>query len=159
MPLPPYRQGRILWARLRAQSGKKELHPSVIITANRDIVQPEDFDPRHNLNAANAVAVIGVSTEFAKYPPYVLLPYSPNKGGHALTKLTQACGACIGWYDWVVLEDDVEGKGGDVPPAEMDQMMTSIAKDLTKKLKTKAATMNQDLSQLHELLALLIGEA
>ncbi len=53
----------------------------------------------------------------------------------------------------------MEGKGGDVPPGEMGQIMNAIAEDLTKKLKTKAAAMNQDLSELHELLELLIGEA
>src|SRR5260221_14487957 len=126
MPLPTFRQGRILWARLRTQGGKKELHPAVIITADRDIIQPERFDPRKDINVVNAVAVVGVSTEFAKHPPYILLPYSPNKGGHAVTKLTEDCGACIGWYDWVGLEDDVEGKGGDVPSAEMDQIMEGV---------------------------------
>jgi hypothetical protein len=65
MPPSTFRQGRILWARLRAQSGKKELHPAVIITADKDIVQPEQFDPRARIQAVNAVADIGVSTEFA----------------------------------------------------------------------------------------------
>jgi hypothetical protein len=154
-----FRQGRILWARLRAQNGKKELHPAVIITADKDIIQPEQFDPRTNIQAVNAVAVIGVSTEFAKYPPYVLLPYSTGRGGHPVTKLNQACGACIGWYDRGVLEDDVEGKGGDVPTAEMDRIMEAIAKDLAAKPKAKVTTVNRDLAGLHEMLETLIGEA
>jgi len=158
MALPTFRQGRILWARLRARSGKKELHPGIIITADRDITQPERFDPRKDINRVNAVAVIGVSTEFAKYPPYVLLPYSAGPGGHRVTKLTQACGACIGWYDWVVLEDDVEGYGGDAPPAELDRILDGIAMDLATKLKSKVAAINKELTHLHEMLASLIGE-
>src|SRR5215217_448511 len=137
MALPTYRQGRILWAWLRAQSGKKEKHPAVIITADRDITQPEDFDPRKDINTVNAVAVVGVSTKYRNYPPYVALPYSPNPGGHPITKLTEDCGACIGWYDWVVLEDDVLGLGGDVPPADMDRIVNAIAKDLIEKLQSK----------------------
>src|SRR4051794_5115893 len=99
MPTPrTYRQGRILWAWLRSGSGKKEKHPAVIITADRDIVQPEAFDPRQNLDAVNAVAVVGVSTQYKKYPPYVILPHSSHGGGHVVTKLTKPCAACIGWY-------------------------------------------------------------
>jgi hypothetical protein len=74
------------------QKGKKEKHPAVIITADSDIIQPEQFDPRHDIGKVNAVAVIGVSTKYLRYPPYVALPYSPNKGGHTVTKLTQDCG-------------------------------------------------------------------
>lgn len=159
MARPTFRQGRILWARLRSRSGKRELHPAAIISSDRDIVQPEHVDPRKAVNEANAVAVVGISTEFAKYPPYILLPYSPNKGGHAITKLTQACGACIGWYDWVALEDDVEGKGGDVPPAEMDRIMNATAADLAAKLKRKVAIVGRDLVELHEMLERLLGKA
>src|SRR5437667_309497 len=142
-----YRQGRIIWARLRARSGKKEKHPAVIITADQDIVQPEDFDPRKNIDRVNAVAVVGVSTEYKKYPPFVLLPYSSNPSGHPATKLTQACGACIGWYDWVALEDDVEGRGGDVPPIIMDQIMKAVANDLRIRLSKEAASLNARLQR------------
>jgi hypothetical protein len=158
MALPTFRQGRILWARLRARGGKKELHPAIIITAERDIIQPERFDPRKDIDKVNAVAVVGVSTSFAKYPPFVLLPYSSSPGGHPVTKLREACGACIGWYDWVVLEDDVEGYGGDAPPAELDQIMDGITKDLATKLKAKVSALNRELAELHEMLATLIGQ-
>ena len=155
----PYRQGRILWARLRAQSGKKEPHPAVIITADRDIVQPQQFDPRKNLDQVNAVAVVGVSTKYARYKlPHVRLPFLASAGGHAITKLKEDCAACIGWYDWVVLEDDVIGRGGDVPPAELDQIMQLIAKDLGGKLTAKLKSVGREMNDLHELLAALIGE-
>ena len=152
-----YRQGRILWARLRAQSGKKEQHPAVIITADRDIIQPQQFDPRKNLDQVNAVAVVGVSTKYARYKmPHVRLPFSA--GGHAITKLKEDCAVCIGWYDWVVLEDDVIGRGGDVPPAEMDRIMQLVAMDLGSKLSAKLKSVGREMADLHELLAALIGE-
>jgi hypothetical protein len=88
----------------------------------------------------------------------VELPYSTNRGGHQVTKLTAACGACIGWYDWVVLDDDVEGFGGDVPPAEMDLIMRAIAEDLASKIRTKIPDLQKELAQLHVFLASLIGE-
>src|SRR5437588_13091463 len=96
--LPRYRQGRIIWARLRSQRGEKQLHPVAIITATQDIIQPEKFDPRRDPAQVNAVAVIGISTEFSKYPPFVRLPYLQSKEGHPITKLKEECGACIGWY-------------------------------------------------------------
>ncbi|MDB5304268.1 MAG: hypothetical protein JWM97_1817 [Phycisphaerales bacterium] len=140
---PRYRQGRILWAWLRSGSGRKEKHPCAIITADRDIVQPELFDPREDLNRVNAVAVIGISTEFKKYPPYIQLPHAP--GGHATTGLTQNCGACIGWYDWVVLEDDVLGRGGDVPSIAMDEIMIGVADDLRKSWRVRPAVFPKSL--------------
>ena len=156
---PTYRQGRILWARLRAQSGKKEPHPAVIITADCDIIQPQHFDPRRNLDQVNAVAVVGVSTKYVRYKmPHVRLPFSVGAGGHVITKLKEDCAACIGWYDWVVLEDDVIGRGGDVPPAEMDQIMGLIAKDFASKLTAKLKSVGREMTDLHELLAALIGE-
>ena len=106
----------------------------------------------------NAIAVIGISTEFARYPPYVLLPYSTAKGGHPVTKLTQRCAACVGWYDWVVLEDDVEARGGAVPAAEMAQIIDAVAKDLSAKLAAKAEGVTRELMDLQHLIARLIGE-
>ncbi len=156
--LPRFRQGRILWARLRSQKGKKELHPAVIITADQDIIQPEEFDPRQAIGKANAVAVVGVSTEFRKYPPYILIPFSRNLGGHPTTKFSQECGACIGWYGWVVLEDDVAGFGGELPAALLNQIIDAIAVDLKKKVATKAAQLGKELVNVSELLGELIGE-
>ena len=154
-----FRQGRIVWAQMRSkQKGKKEKHPAVIITADSDIIQPEQFDPRHDIGKVNAVAVIGVSTKYLRYPPYVVLPYSPNKGGHTVTKLTQDCGVCIGWYDWVVLEDDVLALGGDVPTAEMDQIVEAITKDLKVRLSAHAARVSSELAGINDLLSRLIGE-
>ena len=154
---PRYRQGRIIWARLRSGKGKKELHPAAIITPTPDIIQPERFDPRQDPSRINAVAVIGISTEFKKYPPYVLLPYSTAKGGHPVTKLNSQCAACIGWYDWVVLEDDVEGRGGDVPPAQMGQIVDAIVGDLRAKLAAKAKTLTKELAEIEQLISRLIG--
>ena len=34
------------------QKGKKEKHPAVIITADSDIIQPEQFDPRRDIMPA-----------------------------------------------------------------------------------------------------------
>jgi hypothetical protein len=155
---PRYRQGRIVWALLRSHKGKKERHPAIIISADSDIIQPAQFDPRANIDKVNAVAVIGVSTKYLKYPPSVAIPYSPNKGGHAVTKLTEDCGACIGWYDWVVLEDDIEARGGDVPPPQMDQIMDLVARDLRVKLSSRAAKMSTALAGINELLSQLLGE-
>ena len=155
---PRYRQGRIVWALLRSGKGKKERHPAVIISSDADITQPEQFDPRANIDKVNAVAVIGVSTKYLKYPPSVSLPYSTNMGGHAVTKLTGDCGACIGWYGWVVLEDDIEARGGDVPPVEMDQIMELVAKDLRVKLSSRAAQMSTQLAGINDLLSRLLGE-
>jgi hypothetical protein len=155
---PRYRQGRIVWALMRSQKGKKERHPAVIISADSDITQPEQFDPRENINKVNAVAVIGVSTKYLKYPPYVAIPYSTNKGGHPLTKLTEPCGACIGWYGWIVLEDDVMGRGGDVPSTQTDLIMDAVAKDLRVKLSARAAQMSSQLAGINDLLSRLIGQ-
>lgn len=68
------------------------------------------------------------------------------------------CGVCIGWYDWVALEDDVAGLGGDVPAAEMNPIMEGIAKDLEVKLHSRTAVASKTLAELHRLLADLIGE-
>lgn len=114
------------------------------------------FDPREDLNRVNAVAVIGISTEFKKYPPYIQLPHAP--GGHPTTGLTQNCGACIGWYDWVVLEDEVLGRGGDVPSIAMDEIMIGVADDLKKKLAGKAGGLSKELAGINDLLAKLLGE-
>jgi len=73
-------------------------------------------------------------------------------------KMTEACGACIGWYGWVVFEDDVEGRGGDVPPTEMDLIMDAVAKDLRVKLSDRAARMSNQLARINDLLSRLIGE-
>jgi len=155
--LPRYRQGRIVWAKLRSGKGKKELHPAAIISPTRDVIQPEQFDPRKDPSKVNAVAVIGISTEFERYPPYVLLPYSTAKGGHPITKLNSRCAACIGWYDWVVLDDDVEGCGGDVPPAQMDRIAEAIVGDLRAKLAAKAQMLTNELADVEQLIARLIG--
>jgi hypothetical protein len=71
----------------------------VIITPDRHIIQPENFDPRGAGASVNAVAVVGVSTEYRKYPPFVRLPYSHDRCGHPITKLVEDCGACVQWYD------------------------------------------------------------
>src|SRR5437016_8256843 len=155
---PKYRQGRLLWAWLRSRIGKREKHPAIILTADQDIIQPEQFDPREDIGKVNAVAVIGVSTEYKRYPRYVRLPHSPNPGGHPITKLTQECGACIGWYDWIVLEDDVLTRGGDVPAAEMDQIMLAVARDFKQRLAAKADALSKELRGINELLARLMGE-
>jgi hypothetical protein len=131
----------------------------VIISADSDIIQPEQFDPRANIDKVNAVAVVGISTKYLKYPPCVALPYSTNRGGHAVTKLTADCGVCIGWYDWIVLEDDIEARGGDVPPGEMDKIMDMVSKDLRVKLSSRAAQMSTQLAGINELLSQLLGEA
>jgi hypothetical protein len=82
MPVRKYRRGRIVWARLRTRQGKKELHPAAIISADTEILQPGDFDPRSDFGKVNAVAVIGISTEYKKYPPFVALPYFRSPSGH-----------------------------------------------------------------------------
>ena len=154
-----YRQGRIVWALVRStRAGKKERHPAVIISADSDIVQPESFDPRKDIDKVNAVAVIGVSTKYLKYPPSIALPYAANKGGHALTKLTEDCGVCIGWYDWVVLEDDVLVRGGDVPPAVMNKIMDAVSTDMKANLAKRAAKVSTELAGINDLLSRLIGE-
>ena len=56
--------------------------------------------------------------------------------------------ACIGWYDWVVLEDEWKAKVA-LPPAEMDQIMDGVAKDLTNKLKQRVENVGRGLQQLH----------
>ncbi len=153
-----YRQGRIVWALVRStRGGKKERHPAVIISADSDIAQPENFDPRRNLDKVNAVAVIGVSTKYLKYPPSIALPFAANKGGYAITKLTQDCGVCVGWYDWVVLEDDVLARGGDVPPAVMDKIMEAVATDLKANLAKRAAKVSTELAGINDLLSRLVG--
>lgn len=156
--LPQYRQGRLIWAWLRSGSQKKERHPAVIISADSEIIQPERFDPRKDIDKVNAVAVVGVSTQFKRYPPYVPLPYLSASGGHPTTKLTEECGACIGWYDWVILEDDVIARGGDVPAPELERILEGVAQDLGRRLAVKADQLSKELTGLSELLARLIGE-
>jgi len=58
----------------------------------------------------------------------------------------------------VALEDDVECRGGDVPQAELDQIINAIAGDLEKKLAGKAGKLSRELSGISALLARLIGE-
>jgi hypothetical protein len=56
------------------------------------------------------------------------------------------------------LEDDVLGRGGDVPTAELEQIMLAIAKDLSQKLRAKLTSVGREMTELHDLLAELIGE-
>jgi hypothetical protein len=58
----------------------------------------------------------------------------------------------------VVLEDDVEGRGGDVPAVEMDLIMALIEKDLRAKVSRHLASLTAEMHGMHELLARLIGE-
>lgn len=157
MPTARYRHGRLVWARLRSASGQKELHPAIIISDNVEITQPEAFDPRVDFNRVNAVAVVGVSTEYKRYPPFFSLPFLKKSGGHPQTKLTQECGACIGWYAWVVLEDDIDGRGGDVPSPEMKMIMEMIMQDLAGKLRRKAVDVQQEMITIVAALTTLIG--
>jgi hypothetical protein len=58
----------------------------------------------------------------------------------------------------VVLDDDVEARGGDVPRSVMDQIAAGIVNDLSKALAAKAGLLGKELQGIHELLALVIGE-
>src|SRR5258706_3547010 len=113
---PEYRLGRIVWTYLRTSDGRrKEQHPAVIISPNSEIIQPKHFDPRRHPGEDNEVAVVGVSTKFRRYPDLVhfVLPF--RTGGHPETKLKTECAAIIGWYDLIVIEDDVLDLAGQVP--------------------------------------------
>jgi len=58
----------------------------------------------------------------------------------------------------VVLEDDVLALGGDVPTAEMDQIVEAITKDLKVRLSAHAARVSSELAGINDLLSRLIGE-
>src|SRR5438105_4592087 len=64
----------------------------------------------------------------------------------------------FGYSSWVTLEDDVEGRGGDVPAAQMDQIAKAIASDLKVKLAAKAETLSKELVNVQQLISRLIGE-
>jgi hypothetical protein len=145
-----YRHGRIIWAYLRSNlTGKRQLHPAIILNRNEDLVQPEDFDPRSA--GDNIIHVIGVSTKHKQYNfPYVTLPFRPD--GRVLTKLKQDCGAIIGWYDRLVIPDDVVGAGGgfggDVPSAVMSQVDEAVRQDLVKRIGSQFQTIQAMLQEL-----------
>src|SRR5437870_3948176 len=109
-----YRQGRILYAYLRSSAtGKMERHPAIILNADQDITQPENFDPRTS-QRDNVIYAVGVSTKYKSFNvDYVRLPFTT--AGHAQTGLREDCAAIVGWYHRIFIPDDVIGCGGDVP--------------------------------------------
>lgn len=148
---PAYRHGRILWGYLRSTlTGRREMHPAIILDRDQDITQPEHFDPRRP-PYENFIHVIGVSTKHKRYASeYVLLPHSPK--GHTATKLNVECGAIIGWYDRLAIPDDVTGSsggfGGDVPPAVMAEIDEAVRRDLLAKVGRQLETVQKMFEEL-----------
>ena len=142
-----YRHGRILWAYLRSnQTGKREMHPAIILDRTEAIVQPEDFDPR-KAAADNLIHVVGVSTKYkACHLMSISLPHTPS--GHVLTRLKEDCGAVIGWYDRLTIPDDIVGFGGDVPSPVMARIDEAVRHDLARRLGKQFETMGRMLDEL-----------
>ncbi|HEY4330317.1 MAG TPA: hypothetical protein VGN88_11320 [Phycisphaerae bacterium] len=141
-----YRQGRILHAYLRSSTGKKEAHPAIILDQNKEIIQPEHFDPRKELRE-NFVYVIGVSTKHKAYKlEFVQLPFSPS--GNVVTKLRADCGAIIGWYHRISIPDDVIGFGGDVPTGVMVEIENAVRKDLSGKIAGQLGNLRNIFDEL-----------
>jgi hypothetical protein len=141
-----YRHGRIIYAYLTNQKGKRELHPAIILDANEDILQPEAFDPRRDPGSENSVHVIGVSTKHKHYHalqrvPYVQLPFTTS--GHPVTGLNKDCGAIIGWYHRIAIPDDVVGFGGDIPDVVMGAIDREVRADLERKVGKALANLRQ----------------
>lgn len=141
-----YRHGRIIGAYLKTRKRGRELHPAIILSADWEIVQPHQFDPRRG--DENLVVVIGISTKYAIYPdPYIKLPFHP--GVHPQTKLTKDSAAIIGWYDVVSIPDDCRFLAGDVPPEVMRQVNSNVRADIVQKI-------GRDFTSLSEILPLLL---
>ena len=147
---PDYRHGRIIGAYLTSTiTGKRELHPAVIVSPDSAIVQPAQHDPRGG-GSDNEIVVIGISTKYRNYPfPYIKLPYDDkNPKGHPHTGLTKDCAAIIGWYHVICIDDDRRYWGKDVPQQIMRQVDDAIRKDLTNEV-------NKDLASLGRLRQML----
>jgi hypothetical protein len=144
---PSYRRGRIVFAYLRSsKTGKRERHPAIILDRDKQIVQPENFDPR-KAPGDNFVYVIGVSTKHKIYKSlYVQLPFAIS--GHTLTKLREDCGAIVGWYHRIAIPDDVIGFGGEVPAPIMLQIETAIRKDLAKNIGSEMKALKEVFDEL-----------
>lgn len=146
---PEYRFGRIVWAWLRpSKPGPKQQHPAIIISPDSEIIQPESIDPRRDLTRDNAVAVLGVSTRYRDYAglAHFVLPSHPNR--HAVTKLTRDCAAVIGWYDLVVIPDEVDDIAGDVPSKLLTEIEAAVRADLVKKLGAGLTGLGEAISRL-----------
>jgi hypothetical protein len=148
---PSYRHGRILWGYLRSNlTGKREMHPAIVLDRDGDITQPEEFDPR-KAPYDNVVHVIGVSTKHKKYDlNYIPLPFAPS--GHPVTGFKTDCGAIIAWYARLFIPDDVTGSnggfGGDVPAAVMHRIIEAVREDLSQKLGRQFDTIQTMFQEL-----------
>jgi hypothetical protein len=148
---PSYRRGRIIWAYLRSNlTGKREMHPAIILDRDQDIIQPANFDPRQP-PYENVVHVIGISTKHKRYRlNYISLPFTNE--GHSDTKLKVDCGAIIGWYDRLSIPDDVTGSnggfGGDVPATVMTKIDEAVRQDLVARLGKQFETVQKMFQEL-----------
>lgn len=136
-----FRHGRVIYARLMGRNDRAELHPAVIVSPDNEIIQPEDFDPRGSDGVlANLVAVLGVSSHFAKFnDPYIKLPVGAKTG------LTKECAVILNWYAIIDIPDDAEYLLGDVPATMMEGINMALRKALNDAL---TGTLVQTLASL-----------
>ncbi len=68
--------------------------------------------------------------------------------GHARTKLCEDCAAIIGWYETIVIPDDVRFWGGDVPADVMIDLNGAIRTDIAKRLGREFTDLIEAMSLL-----------
>ena len=148
---PEYRHRHIIWAYLRTAKGKRAEHPAVILSPDKSIVQPEDFDPRSGTD--NVVVVAGISTKYRTHSnPYVQLPFAATQSGHRVTGLRKDSAAIVGWYQTLFIPDDVTAFSGDVPVKEMQALSTKILTDYIATVGDQYVTSLEMLAELREIL-------
>jgi hypothetical protein len=140
-----FRHGRVIACYLPGRNGKREIHPAVVISADNDIIQPEQFDPRKNRD--NLLAVLGISTQYLKFSdPCIRLPHQGH--GNSVTGLNKDCAVILNWYAAIYIPDDCEYLLGDVPRDLMGAINNSVRNDLTVRFGSQVVTLLQLITSL-----------